>query len=89
MEYNYRLKILNGNIFLTPLESVILETLIKMKGNPIQTKEMQEAINSKYGIGISLNNMKVHVCRINKKAKDLIKHRRCFGYYIDEEIKNR
>ena len=89
MEYNSKSKIIEGNIFLTPLETMILETLIKMKDTPIQPKEMQRIIFNKYGVGITQNNIKVHVCRINKKTKGLIKHRRCFGYYIGKEIKNK
>lgn len=86
--YNSKTKTLDGNILLTPLESMILEAIAKMKGDPIQAKEIQQAINRKCGNEISLGNIKVHVCRINKKTKGLIKYRRCYGYYIDKEIKN-
>ena len=88
MKYNSKLKIIDDNVFLTPLEFMIFETLLKSKGEYLQPKEIQRYIINEFGVTVSLNNIKVHICRINKKVNGLITNRPCYGYYINKKIKN-
>lgn len=88
MIYNSNLKRIDNKIDLTISEAKILETLLKYNGRPITLYKIVEEIHidSKFK-HIEEGSIRVYTAKLNKKIGGIIKNKRCFGYYIEEEIK--
>lgn len=86
MNYEIKNRRLNG-IGISKCQAEVLEVLIKMNGEPITGEKIVREIEQKRGVALYRNNVTSHIRRINKKTNGLIKNRRTYGYYIDEEIK--
>lgn len=93
MYYDFNIKRINNSIELTKLEWEIFEELIKFDGHPILLKKLTDIIFEKYCVtkinaqDTCESSIRTYIYRLNKKTNRVIKCKRGFGYYIEEEIK--
>ena len=81
-----------NDVELTKTEWQILEILIECKGGYTSAKEIANIMYDKHYISgensriTDTDNIRLHISVINKKTNGLIKCRRLYGYYFDEDV---